>query len=313
MPQAQNLRVVNAVLTGLAQGFTQADLVYNTLFPIVNANKEEGKIPRFGKEHFRLNRTERAMRAKSNRLNWEANDPLSYIMTEHDIDFPYDLREAEESGDIVNLDQYGTKVTNEAIGLRVEKAAADIAQNLSLYPTGNKITKGSGAKWILADAASVDPILDVEAGRTAIENKVVKSPNVAVFGPAAWRLFKHHPAVRSRLSHNGSFSGVITTDIAAQLLELDKVVVGKALYVNDAGTGVNVWADNVVLAYVPDEAPESRSLYDPSYGYTIRKNGMPEVDKRMDPDGKVQLVRTTDILVPVLCGAEAGYIINDVE
>ncbi len=313
MAQAQNLRVVDALLSGLAQGFQNSETIFEHLFPVVEAEKESGKIPKFGKEHFLLNKTERAMRAKSNRLSWEMGDPISYTMTEHDLDFPYDEREAAEAGTTVDLNRYGTMVTTEAIRLRLEKTAADIAQNLSNYPTGNKVTLTSGSKWTPADAATVDPILDIDTGKAAIRNKVAKHPNVIVFGYNAWRLFKNHPKVIARLSYNGSFPGIITEQMAATLLEVDKVVVGKAIYVTDAGVTADVWADNVILAYVPDTPAENRSVYEPAYGYSVRKTGHPEVDQRPDPDGKVWLIRSTDIITQVLCGADAGYIINDVE
>lgn len=311
MPHIQSGRVVDAKLTGLAQSYSQADLVFHKLFPIVdNLDKESGKIPKFGKEQFRLNKTERGMRAKGNRLNWEFNTPIPYTMGEHNIEFPYDNREAEEAGDTVNLDKYGTKVTTESIGLRIEKYCADLAQNLSNYAASNKVTLGSGATWTLTDAATVDPVVDVEVGRAAIEDGIVKSPNVGVFGPVAWRLFKNHPKVIARLSANSD--GILTLEKAAELLELDEVVVGKALYINDANAGVKVWGANFIMAYVPQVATAERTEYDPSYGYTLRKNGYPEVDKR-EEDGMLQLVRSRDILTSILCGADAGYIINAVD
>lgn len=312
MAHMDNLRS-DATLTTLAQGYTNAEFVGHELFPVVNANKETGKIPRFGKEHFKLNKTFRAIRGKSNRLSWETKDSIPFEMEEHDLEFPIDNREDQESQDLANLKQFGTMVTTEGIGLTIEKTAADAAQNLSNYPTGNKVALGSGSKWTLADANNVDPILDIDTGKYAVRSKIAHNPNVALFGADAWRLFKNHPKVISRLQYNGTWAGVITLAQAAELLEVDKVIVGKAIWFDDTEqTSTDVWLDNVILSYVPQVAPESRTAIQPSYGYTIRKNGYPEVDTGSEERGKIEVIRTTDILTVVMCGPDAGYIINDV-
>lgn len=310
MPHTANLRQVDAVLTGLAQGYQNMEMVFTHLFPVVETDKESGKIPKFGKEHFRLNKTERAMRAKSNRLNWTMDDPISYTLKEHDLEFPIDLREMEEAADVADLQQYGTMVTSEGIAIRLEKQAADIAQNDALYPSGNKVSLTGTDKW--TDLTNATPIDDIDTGKAAIRGKVAKHPNVIVFGYDAWRLFKNHPSVIGRLQYGGEFKGVITTDLAAQILEVEKVVVGKAIYVDDDGVTADVWADNVIMAYVPEAAAEQRSVYEPSYGYSVRKGGRPEVDVYSDNGGKVTVVRNTDLITQVLCGADAGYIIKDV-
>ena len=51
-------------------------------------------------------------------------------------------------------------------------------------------------------------------------------------------------------------------------------------------------------------------MYEPSFGYTLRKTGQPVVDTRTE-DGKLELVRNTDIFTPFLLGADAGYLITD--
>ena len=71
MGRLSNLRVVDPVLTNLSVGYSNADLVGDVLFPFVPVDKEGGKIPKFGKEAFKIYNTERALRARSNRINPE--------------------------------------------------------------------------------------------------------------------------------------------------------------------------------------------------------------------------------------------------
>jgi hypothetical protein len=51
---------------------------------------------------------------------------------------------------------------------------------------------------------------------------------------------------------------------------------------------------------------------EPSFGYTFRKRGMPQVDVRRAGNGKMDLVRDTDMFKPYILGADAGYLLQDV-
>lgn len=53
-----------------------------------------------------------------------------------------------------------------------------------------------------------------------------------------------------------------------------------------------------------------RSQYEPSFGYTLQKRGSPVIDTRTE-DGKIELIRNTDIFRPFLLGADAGYLISN--
>ncbi|OLZ65228.1 hypothetical protein BS642_21780, partial [Chromobacterium violaceum] len=75
----------------------------------------------------------------------------------------------------------------------------------------------------------------------------------------------------------------------------------------------DIWGDNVVLAYVAKPAAGTEGDADiPSFGYTLRKRGMPETDKYDGEGGKVRYVRHTDMYKLVVVGADAGYLISDV-
>jgi len=311
MAQLDNVRLIDADLSALAQDFHNNEFVWDKLFPIVMSPKEAGKVPRFNKEHFRIHKTERALRGSSNRLNWEMADPVTITMGEQDIEYPVDLREVEES-EMIDLRQRGQTVTSEAIHLKLEKYVADLVQNTSTFPSGSKVTLTGGDKW--SETSTSHPLTDIDNGRDAISASIVKDPNVIIFGRDAWRAFKRHPEVLA-LINGASTPGapaVLTPEIAAKLLEIDAVYVGNALYLDDAGVQRRVWGDNVILAYVPTTPAEQRSVYEPSFAYTIRKNGYPQIDTYGDNGGKIEVVRNTDLLAQAIVGVTAGYLINDV-
>jgi hypothetical protein len=306
MGRLEELRVVDPVLTNIARGYTNSAYIGTFLAPIVPVKKEAGKIPQFGKEAFKLYNTERAIRAKSNRLSPEGRTTIDFVLTEHDIEYPIDYREAEE--DIFNLQVYATQTTIDIILLRLEKEIADKVQDLNTYPANNKITLSGTSKFTNPDS---DPIGVIEAGKDAIRSSIGKKPNVMVMGPATYRALKNHAKIIDRIKY--SMKGVVTTDILAQIFDIPTVLVGEAIYATDNGQFSDVWQDNIVLAYVAPAPAEgvTRTPYEPSFVYTLRKEGKPETDRYDEVGGKLHIVRTTDLLTVKIVGADAGYLIND--
>ena len=304
MGTLQKKRVVDQVLTNIARGFTNASHVGTKLFPVVSVMKEGGKIPQFTKEAFKIYNTERAIRAKSNRISPDNRDEIEYVLTEHDLEFPIDYREQDE--DILPLRLHATTVVTDGISLRLEKLAADIAQNLSTYPTGNKVTLAAGDKFT---ESSSNPFTIFETAKEAVRGKIAKRPNVCVIGASSYSALKEHPAVLDRIKYTQS--AVITPELLRQLLDFDELYVGDAVYANDSGAFSDIWSDNVVIAYVPSANKDvPRSYYQPAFAYTLKKKNNPVVDTYTE-GGKVEIIRNTDIFIPKVVGSDAGYLIND--
>lgn len=294
-------RMVDPVLTDLARGYSNASFIFPKLFPLVKVAKEAGKIPQFNKEAFKIYNTERAIRAKSNRISPEGHSSIDFVLTEHDLEYPVDYREVSE--DLLGLRQHATNVVTDAILLRNEKAAADIAQTLGNYAATNKVTLSGTDQW---DNAASDPITVIEDARHAVRGQIAKFPNVAILGVQAYKELSHHADVLDKIKYTQH--SVMTVALLQTLLNIPKIYIGEAVYETDAGVLTDVWADNMILAFVPQS--ENTSFYEPSFGYTLRKNDMPIIDT-YDEGGKLELIRNTDLLVSKIVGADAGYIIND--
>jgi hypothetical protein len=304
MSRLSKLRVVDPVLTSLATGYTNEQFVGDQLMPFVYVDKEGGKIPLFGKEHFKVYSTERALRAKSNRINPEDIGEVDVALDEHDLEYPIDYREDAESA--FPLQARATNTVVEGIRLRHEKMVADMVQTAGNYAAGNKITLSGASQF---SHASSDPEGVISDAKAAVRAKVVKEPNTMVIGYAAWRTMKRNAQLKAVLSDTRS--RLVQLADLREIFEIPNIVIGRAVYANDAGTTVDIWGDNIVLAYVPGAGGSGRSPYEPSFGYTLRKRGNPMVDTRTE-DGKLELIRNTDIFRPFLLGVDAGYLISDV-
>ncbi|WP_054074208.1 major capsid protein [Comamonas testosteroni] len=303
MGRLSNLRIVDPVLTNLAIGYSNAMLVAETLMPFVYTDKEGGKIPRFGKEAFKLYATQRALRAASNRMNPEDIDGIDVVLDEHDLEYPIDYREASESA--FPLQRLAVKTVTEAIRLGHEAKVAGMVQNPANYGAGNKIILSGTSQFTHKDS---DPEGVVDDAKDAISAKIARDPNTMVIGKAAWKALKRHPKLKAILSDTRS--RLVQLADLREIFEIENIVVGKAIKADDQGNTSSIWGDNIVLAYVPQSTPDQRSELEPSFGYTLRKRGQPVVDTRTE-NGKVELVRNTDIFRPYLLGAEAGFLIGD--
>jgi hypothetical protein len=311
MGRLSNLRQVDPVLTTLATGYTNDELVADQVLPVVDLDKEAGKIPKFGKEAFRLHNTERALRAASNRISPDDIGSVDVVMDEHDLEYPIDYREDAEAA--FDLEAHATYRATEGVLLRREKAVADLVQNPANFPVGSKIAL-SGTD-LFTNVAS-DPEAVVATARAAVRAKIAKEPNTMVLGYSVLAVLERHAKLRAILSD--SRTRLLTLDDLAAIFRVPRVVVGKAVQVSDAGVQSDIWGNNMLLTYVSPPGPAkgdgkpARSPYEPSFGYTLRKRGSSKTDTRLESGGKLEIVRYTEIYRPFILGADAGYLVSNV-
>ncbi|MCU7494760.1 MAG: hypothetical protein HF314_12035 [Ignavibacteria bacterium] len=303
--RGSQLRVVDPVLTNLIRGYSNAEFVGIHIFPVVSVEKEAGKIPSFGKEAFRIYNTSRAMRASSNKLPVEARSSLDFATTEHDASYPIDYREMQE--DIINTEQNGAYIAQNAILIKHEKSCADLATTAANFPVGNKVTLAGATQFTHPDS---DPLAIVATAVEAVRAKIAKRPNVGIMGASTFKALQTHPKILDRIKYTQT--GLVTVELLKSLFNLKELYVGDAVYVDDAGVSHDIWPDSFVIAYVPEAKTDvDRSIYEPSFGYTLRKKGMPEADKYEEDGGKVLNVRSTDNYIVKIVGSDAGYLIED--
>ncbi|MDP8080241.1 major capsid protein [Phocoenobacter skyensis] len=299
-------RVQDPVLTKLAQGYHNLTLISEALFPVAEMEKEGGKIPTFGRLAFRLQTTKRELRGASNRLTPEDIGSMSVVLEENDIEYPIDIREINETSGVYPLRQYALGVTQDVIALGREKACAELARDEANYDATNKVVLSGTSKF--SDPTS-DPIAVIKAGIRAIKRNTGRKPNVCAISGDVWEVLSEHPKVLEKIKYVQT--AILDADDFAKLIKIDKVVVGEAVYETD-GTLTDIWTKDIVLAYVPTGSEKRKhTIFEPSYGYTVRrKNGL-YVDTYSENGGKIEIIRTTDIHAPCLVGKAAGYLIKD--
>lgn len=192
--------------------------------------------------------------------------------------------------------------------LQLEVQQAELARNTANYGNNHHTTLGGSDQW--SDKANSSPKEDIDAGREAVRSEIGLYPNKATFGAKAWTAFKNHPETIAHFKYSGVKS--ITTEMAAEYLEVKKVVVGEAVYAADGTENpelVDVWGGDVILAYVPSE---TESFIDvPSFGYTYELIGSPLVEEGwFDKSCNSWLYPTEVNRRPYVTGMDAGFLIK---
>lgn len=309
---AAQARVINPVLTSIAQGYKQLDLVGGNLFPTVPVGLRAGNIITFGREDFMLYSTQRAPGENTKRVSFGyAGGTFALVDYSLEGQLPIEIQQeagATENGFSIDMARLTINKVQAIMALRLEKAQADLARTLGNYSASNRTTLSGTSQWSDYSGTS-NPITVVETAKEAIRASTGKRPNVLVMGPAVLSKLRAHPVIVDRMKYTGR--DIATVEILAALFGVDRVVVGEGIFSNDAGTAfTDVWGKDVVLAYT--ETAGIASMGTPTYGYTYMLNGYPQVEQPYyERSSKSWIFPVTRVEAPVIAGALAGYLIQN--
>lgn len=304
---ARQARAIDPILTEVAQGYKNADMVGGYLFPVVNVNQRGGTILSFGKEDFALYAAARAPGSNVKRIQFGFVSG-NYALDQHALEAvaPWELQQEASAVAEVDLASGALKRTQNIIALRLEKAQADIATTAASYPASNKTTLAGVNQWSDYTGTS-KPSGDIETAKEAIRSQIGKYPNTVVLGAQVMGKLRQHPAIIERIKYTGRDTA--TPELLASLWGVSRVLVGGAVYSDPAGTMVDVWGKFVVVAYTETESLANMGA--PTYGYTYRLSGAPYVEEGYQDRGvKSDIYPVTDEVLPVLTSPSAGYLIS---
>lgn len=300
----QGARVIDPILTNVAQGYRNSDFVGNVLFPRVPVMASGGQIIEFGKEAFYQYNLRRAPGGRTQRINFGyLGKPFSLLQDSVEVPVP---REHLRDAAVVP----GINMGNRAVGLgmkvvtkSLETDQAALATTAGNYDANHKLALAGATKWSVATGT---PTADINTAREAIRSSVGVYPNVALLSAVAFNAAINNPNVLSRFQYTSS--DVVTEEMLAKLWNLDKVVVGKAIGMTDANVASDIWGNNAVLAYVN---LGSENAEEPSYGYTYAMEGNPLVEQPYwDASTKSWIYPVNYERAPVLSGITSGFLIQ---
>ena len=306
-------RVIDPILTNVAQGYSSQEFVGFELFPQVPVAAAGGQIIEFDRDAFRLYSTRRAPGASTREILLGYSGK-AFALANHRLQSVIPREHQRDAAAVagIELDQVGVATAMRAIQLALEVEQATLAFTPGNYGASNKsAVLSGGTKW---SSSTGTPLTDVDAGREAIRAGCGLYPNVMLMSAPVFNACKNNPSIVSRFQYNGAAgtdASQITPKMLAGLFNVEKVVVGAAVYWTDANVATDIWGNYAVLAYVPQNAGAMRSRYDPSFGYTYVMQGHPFAEPPFWDNDKAAWKYPVEMeRVAVLSGIASGYIIQ---
>lgn len=299
------VRVIDPILTTVLQGYRQPNLVGEALFPRVPVRVAGGQVLEFDKSSFKLYNTQRAPGTAKKRVAFGyAGKP--YALELHSLEAPVPIQSQRDASIVPRID-LGTRAVRLAIAptlLSLEAQQATLATNAANYDANHKVALAGATKW---SAATGTPGPDIEAAREAIRASSGVRPNVMLCSAVAWKALRSNVNIIDRFKYTNHDS--LTTQMIANLFDLEKIVVGDAVSAADDGTFSDVWGNNAVLAYIP-QVP--MAVEEPSYGYTYTMEGHPQVTVPYFENQTESWIYGVNFeRVAVLTGITSGYLIQN--
>jgi Phage major capsid protein E len=259
---------VNQLLTNISVAhYNQpSDYIADQVFPVLYHAKQSDLVPKYDKGFFFADEGNAMLRApgtKAVRTGFKVSTD-SFFCQNWAVGFPIpdELRANQDSP--FDMDRDGTLLVTELIRIRRERAWATDHMTTGIWSTDTTVP----TKW---NDVTSDPLLDVTNAKRTVRQLIGRDPNVLVMGRIVWDRLKDNPEILDRIK-GGSSTGnpaVVNKTLVAQLFEVEKILVGEALYRSTAeGAAVTltpIMDDDALLVYVPPRA----SLLTPAAGYTF--------------------------------------------
>lgn len=298
--------VVDPILTTVARGYRNRELVSHLLFPRVQIPNRSMRVLKFGKEGFRKRNTRRAPGADKMRVQYGyASDAVSLVQDALEGIVPIEHMEEAASLPGIDLGSNAIGLVMDVIDLGLEIECAEMALDAANYSINNKITLTGTDRWYNPTS---NPKGDIDQGKEAIRRFTGRYPNTLTLGPDAASALKSHPAIKEQFKYTSKDS--ISDDMLAAYFEVERLIVGKAVYLpENAAEGdemTDVWGNDALLSFVPITG-ENYAV--PSFGYTYELAGYPQVNQPYFENKNDSWIYPTKVeRRPYLVGPDAGFL-----
>ncbi len=302
-----SLRMVDPVLTNLALGYQPSNYIGHRLFPTVKVKSQKGRVPFFGKDSFVIRDSERAIRSNSNRIPTMDFETIEFSLQERDLEVAMDYLEEEETYDLLKYEQKLTIDLLNILTLEREKAIADYVQNPDNFSSDMKIVMEPGITFTNGYGDfSINNI--IETATDKIRANISRKPNIVIMGPTTFNQICANSNITSIIQNSGTIK--LNLKLLQDLFEIENIFIGLGVSSTDGRNFDDIWGNSLIFAYVDQSDDNSRSQYNPSYGYIFEKEGMPEIDTYYENGGKIKVIRATDNWTLKVVCPEAAFLIT---
>lgn len=281
MMNLDQVRVIDPILTQLAQGYKNAEGVATFFGPAVSMNTRAGRTLVFGKEAFAAQNFLRAPGSNIQKIQNEFGT-RSFSLRQEAISWEIAeeiAAEAKNGAAQIDLRQYAAKDAANRLMQSWEITVAGAVTDSSAYETScvfDLATRASGADQFNQATSDIEVLID--EAKEAVRAQIGTYPNKMVISPDAFNALKRNKRIRDFMQR-----GVLVNESTlANIFGLDEIRVARRLKLNQSsGALENIYNNVAVLFYQPSGAtdgfaPAMDANYgNPAFGYTYTLAGYP--------------------------------------
>jgi hypothetical protein len=280
MMNLDQVRVIDPILTQLAQGYKNAEGVATFFAPSVSMNTRAGRTLVFGKEAFAAQSFLRAPGTNIQKIQNEFGT-RSFALRQEAISWEIAeevAAEAKNGAAQIDLRQFAAKDAANRLMQSWEVQVADIVTDSAQYETGNVLdlsTYNGGADQFNSPTADVEVLMD--DAKEQVRSQIGVYPNKMVISPDAFNALKRNKRIRDFMQR-----GVLIDEkTLAQIFGLDEIRVARRLKLAADGTLENIYNNVAVLFYHPSGATDGfmpaldANYGNPAFAYTYTLSGYP--------------------------------------
>ena len=281
MMNLDQVRVIDPILTQLAQGYKNAEGVATFFGPAVSMNTRAGRTLVFGKEAFAAQNFIRAPGSNIQKIQNEFGT-RSFSLRQEAISWEIAeeiAAEAKNGAAQIDLRQYAAKDAANRLMQSWEITVATAVTTSASYETSCRFdlaTRASGADQFNQATSDVEVLID--EAKEAVRAQIGTYPNKMVISPDAFNALKRNKRIRDFMQR-----GILVNEATlANIFGLDEIRVARRLKLNQStGALENIYNNVAVLFYQPSGATDGfapaldANYGNPAFGYTYTLAGYP--------------------------------------
>lgn len=301
-PQIRSNARQNKILTSIAHGYSQAELIGTKVLPIVTETQKNIEVPIFPNDAFHSVDSIRTPGGDPAKTTTDKHTTKTVQLVEHSLGDYVDRLEIED-GDTYKLKVRKTKNTLGKILNAQEARIAAKVNDYDSYSASNKETLTSTDQWTHADS---DPRAQILDAKTTGQKQLGVLFNTLTMGQEAWGSLMQNAKLIAFIKDANL--GLTNMETIKKVFGIQNIFVGSGVKTVN-GTNSFIWGDNAVLSYTTTNRNPSK--FDPSFGFTFQRKGHPYVKEAPDPRGNYTNIDVYLQSAEEVISYDAAYMFKD--
>jgi len=311
--------IVAGPLQNVSVAYRNKDYIADRVFPILDGADPKAKITKYQKGAWF--RDEAGIRAAGTRARRGGYPVTTVSIATDEYAFAKEVTDEDrrfakaKNAPPLQPDQDAIEFAADKIDLKKEIRVASIIKSTT-WADGNSGGEDAEGGWAAGDSNTF--LADITTGRKTIQSATGRDPNTLIIDYATFLSLKEEDTLQEKIKYTQR--GVFGAELLAALLELDQVLVGKAIYstaeetaAGDDFTAARIWEINSGkgMGFLFYRAPRL-GLKTPTAGVQVRiayEDGQPRRATTWREPAEHQdvyeVAEETDIVV---VGSDLGYL-----